>query len=336
MKIKLNILLFLISFNGFSQKNFEKIDENARNMDYSPNKELAKELTKGLTSDIDKVRSIFIWITDNIEYDFELLNNQELQDKVFTSNNTIIEHTLKTKKAICSGYSILFKNLCDKVGVESVSIEGISRQFLDRVKRKNEPDHAWNAVKIDNKWFLLDVTWASGNGLGNNFEKDFNDYWFLTNPKEFFHSHFPTEQKWSLLNKKLNINEFYDLPLIVSNHLFTQGISLITPKNGIIEISNDNKFKFIFTSENIESEISLIGFPGETYASLNNLPAPSDEEYFENIDKYSLMIPSIKLINKTVENKKTTLEYRVIHKSLKNISLSINEKQTAEYKVKWK
>lgn len=91
-------ILILITTKGFSQSDFSKIDEYARSIEYNPNKSLAKELTKNFTTDLEKVRAIFVWITDNIEYDFELFQSPELQEEIYTSTNDVIDHTLNTKK----------------------------------------------------------------------------------------------------------------------------------------------------------------------------------------------------------------------------------------------
>ena len=326
----------MIATNGYSQSDFKKIDEYAKSIDYNENKSLAKELTKNSTTELEKVRAIFIWITDNIEYDFELYQSPELQDELYTSEANVIEHTLKNKKAICSGYSYLFKSLCDEIGIESVYISGFSKQFLDGFEKKPIPDHAWNAVKINNKWYLLDATWASGNGFGNHFEKGFDEYWFLTNPKEFIYNHYPVEQKWTLLSKDFTIEKFYDLPTLTSHWFFTKGIKVINPKNGILKINSDNKFIFEFETENQDIEISLTGSPWETFATLNDLPEPTDEEFKKDPSKYNLIISSIELINKKVDGKKITFQYNVIHRTLRNVTLSIDGFQTAEYKVEWK
>ncbi|MWW26820.1 transglutaminase domain-containing protein [Algibacter lectus] len=329
-------ILLLVATNGYSQSDFTKIDEYARSIIYNSDKPLAKELTKNLKTDLEKVRSIFVWITDNIKYDVKRFRNPELYSKSKDSTTDIIKNTLDTNMAVCGGYAKLFKSLCDDAGIECVYIVGLSRQYLESNEEKTVPDHAWNAVKINGKWFLLDTTWASGTVFGNRFEKAFDEYWFLTNPKEFFYSHYPTEQKWTLLNEKYNREKFYDLPATISHNLFTQGITVINPENGTIKIGTDNKFVFVVKVDNIETEISLLGSPWETYASLNNLPKPSNEEYLNDIDKYSLLIPSIELTNKTIKGNIITLEYKVIHRTLENISLSVNGTQTADYKVEWK
>lgn len=84
------------------------------------------------------------------------------------------------------------------------------------------------------------------------------------------------------------------------------------------------------------TDVSIYGSPWETYATLNDLPEPTDEEFKKNPSNYNLIIPSIELINKKIDGNKVTLEYNVIHSTLNSISLSINGMQTAEYKVEWK
>jgi len=329
-------ILLLVSQTIFSQTNFEKTDEYARNIEYNPDKSLAKELTKNCSSEMEKVRSIFVWITDNIAYDFDLYQNPTLQQELYVTSENVIQNTLDSKKAICSGYSLLFKSLCDEIGIECVSIDGYSRQFLDGFNEKTEPDHAWNAVKINNKWYLLDATWASGNGFGNRFEKGFDEYWFLTNPKEFIYTHFPLDSKWTLLNQNYDKEYFYDLPVLTSHWFFTKGVKVIEPKNGILEIGSDNKFSFEIERINNETEISFIATPWHTYATLNNLPEPTDEEFKKDPDKYNLVVPSIELLNKKTDGNKTKFEFIAKHKKIKTIILSIDGNQTAEYKVKWK
>ena len=44
----------------------------------------------------------------------------------------------------------------------------------------------------------------------------------------------------------------------------------------------------------------------------------------------------VDLTNKTIKGNTIILEYKVIHRTLENISLSVNGIQTADYKVEWK
>lgn len=56
-------------------------------------------------------------------------------------------------KALCEGYSRAFEYLCQSVGIECVCISGTARSSL------GGGGHMWNMVKLDDKWYHVDVTW---------------------------------------------------------------------------------------------------------------------------------------------------------------------------------
>ena len=87
-----------------------------------------------------------------------------------------------------------------------------------------ESDHAWIVVRINEKWRLFDVTWASGSANtsreGNiKSTNNFDDYWFIVNPREFIFTHLPEQSSWQLLPlaERLNITQFESLPYIRSS-----------------------------------------------------------------------------------------------------------------------
>ena len=53
------------------------------------------------------------------------------------------------KKAICGGYSKAFSYLCDKVGIETITVTGDA----------DGEAHMWNMVKLDGEWYNVDCTW---------------------------------------------------------------------------------------------------------------------------------------------------------------------------------
>ena len=60
-------------------------------------------------------------------------------------------------KAVCEGYSKLFQILCYRFGLNCTTVSGTVE----------EGGHMWNAVKPDQDWMMVDVTWddAKDNGL---------------------------------------------------------------------------------------------------------------------------------------------------------------------------
>jgi len=94
---------------------------------------------------------------ENIRYDYAALAATDLSDpKMSTSRN--LEDPLFNDTAICAGYADLFKNAMSYVGIESKEIRG----YVDAVGNPNaEPgqaNHVWNQVKLEGKWYNLDIT----------------------------------------------------------------------------------------------------------------------------------------------------------------------------------
>ena len=65
----------------------------------------------------------------------------------------------------------------------------------------NIPNHSWNAVKLNNKWYLCDATWSAGYTDMSTFlfEYEFDNSFFLMEPKRFSKTHQPVDEKWTLL-----------------------------------------------------------------------------------------------------------------------------------------
>lgn len=56
-------------------------------------------------------------------------------------------------EAVCSGYTMAFKLLCDQYGIPCLRIVGGTEEGSDQ-------DHAWNYVQLeDGRWYAVDTTW---------------------------------------------------------------------------------------------------------------------------------------------------------------------------------
>src|SRR5690606_12898203 len=120
----------------------------------------------------------------------------------------------KNKKTMCTGYAYLIKEMCFLANIESKIIDGYGRTTASNVDSLETINHSWNAVKLNNKWYLCDATWSSGYTLNNYlFIKDYNDGYFLTDPILFATNHYPIDKKW-FLNITLEQSEFESPPLV--------------------------------------------------------------------------------------------------------------------------
>ena len=117
---------------------------------------------------------------------------------------------------MCEDYSRLFKAMCDETGLESVMVTGNARDFYKPYRNAHDNPHAWNAVKIDGEWYLLDATWAAGytNPEVTKFTRKLMPGFFMTQPEWFVQGHFPDEEQWQLLDRPVDKKSFSKLPLI--------------------------------------------------------------------------------------------------------------------------
>src|SRR6266496_1666864 len=166
MKLLASIVLVLITNLVFSQPrsvNLSNVEELTSPVT------LAKLLTASDTTDHQKVRSIFRWITDNIAFNVKSFQNHGrvssadywLEEDDDTSavlkplNERVAEIVLKRRTAVCDGYARLFKTLCDCAGIRCEIITGYAKTNINRIGVQFRSNHKWNAVFIDSNWYLL-------------------------------------------------------------------------------------------------------------------------------------------------------------------------------------
>jgi hypothetical protein len=136
---------------------------------------------------------------------------------------------------VCGGYSDLFTALARAAGLEAESITGYGKGHAYEV---GEPiagpaNHAWNAVKIDGEWRLVDCTWGAGTVEDDSYVKRFNPFYFLTPPLAFSWLHFPVDPRWQLRDPPLSLAEFEALPL-VRHPFFEYGLDLVSHPFAVI------------------------------------------------------------------------------------------------------
>lgn len=168
---------------------------------------LAKYLTDPFSRDDEKARVIFRWVAENIDYDVKGFFSGKIDRE---SSGDI----LKSRKAVCEGYSGLFEQLARAAGLEVVSISGYAKGYgySSGGKIPDRTNHAWNAVKIGGAWKLLDCTWGAGHvGDQREYVRKFTPHYFFTPPSEFIYDHFPEDPRWQLLEKPVTRDEFRSL-----------------------------------------------------------------------------------------------------------------------------
>lgn len=170
-------------------------------------KSLAKKITARAQSDSEKVYAIYHWMATNISYDNELRLNTDLQREIYVSEENVIKNVLERRKALCGGFAFLFREFCQNVGISAEVVHGFTKDYSSKVPEDRTPTHTWNVVKLNDRWELLDITWAVAHGQSNIPD----DFWYLTPPRDFIYSHYPEDTRWILLPSYISLTEFYSV-----------------------------------------------------------------------------------------------------------------------------
>ncbi|HOT07117.1 MAG: Transglutaminase-like superfamily protein [Methanosaeta sp. PtaB.Bin039] len=189
---------------------------------------LSDYLTRTARNDREKARALFRWVTENVNYDMGGLTSGQPAD-------TSAAAVLKSRRSICGGYTDLFSALAQSAGLEAVSISGYAKGYDYRVGDvfPDEANHAWNAVRLDGAWYLLDTTWGAGYVDAGRYIRQFEDFYFLTPPEQFAYTHYPLDSSWQLLADPISKQEFEDRAY-QKPAFFKAGLRLIRPRNGTI------------------------------------------------------------------------------------------------------
>jgi len=300
------VLFFLVTVGpAFSQ-----------NTNSSSLKLLSSRITRGLSEPRKKLDAIFYWVTDNIEYDVAIyskwLSGHNMYEDFDLNYRDSIEYNeavanivANRKKAVCDGYARLFKSLCNHAGIPCEVVNGMAKGVIND---ELQP-HAWNAVRLSGKWYLIDPTWASGH-VTDTFTKELDMFYYLTPPEKMFLNHLPDEQKWTLLDKSFNAERFSQSP-IANIEVIKNGLIDYYPKTKTIMLRPGESatvwLLFDKSPSDLDIEISAKGWP-ETRASRLNIELTEkvrdslygiDPDYFKEIEK--IQIVSKKVIQNKVE-----------------------------------
>ena len=200
-------------------------------------KSLAKYLSSAAQTDAQKARAMFIWLTDKIAYDADSFRRGGYGD-------SSPRGVLKNRKAVCQGYAELFNALAAQMGLESYIVSGYAKGYGYRVGENMSTNHAWNAVKINGIWRLVDATWGAGSVDHNyKFAKKLQAYYFFPSPSDLIFTHFPEDNRWQLLDRSLTAAEFAPM-VALRPDAFALGIRPLSHLGGYIEAEDSLTITF--------------------------------------------------------------------------------------------
>ncbi|CAM1345621.1 transglutaminase domain-containing protein [Tenacibaculum amylolyticum] len=273
-KIAALLLIFLCGVT-FSQNEIEIQKTIRAYPTINSSQELLQAIKRDFKSDFIRVKALYTWITLNITYEYAssftiqapeqivYFNEEDLARRIKMNNDKLVEKTIKTKRGVCKHMALTLQKLCDLLGLENELIKGYVRNAPEDIgitpKYKN---HVWNAVKIYNRWVLIDATY--GIDYDKKKYRQACSYTYFDTPIDKLSlTHYPSDPKWIQFLEQIPMKRFSEYPMFWNTFLSTEA-ELISPKIGKL-ISHKNIIFLTFKDLDDTTKITY-KFEGDTYA----------------------------------------------------------------------
>ncbi|WAR22641.1 HIL-like protein, partial [Mya arenaria] len=236
--------------------------------------------------------------------------------------------SFKNKKGT---YARIYETLCGYAGLYCTVLTGFAKGLDYRPGDKfkgTEYNHSWNAVNIDENWYLVDSHWAtryliSEKNQPENLVYEYDDFYFMTDPEQLIYSHWAQKAEWQMLAHPLTLQEFEELPLVKS-YFFKCGMFFISHQKGVVQTRKGN--------------ISItVGFVKPTNFTYKIVLAENGDEMYQGnkLKSYGLQETRHNQASFTLRAPKTGSFYLTIFAQLLTGDIGVKNVFTAaaEYKV---
>ncbi len=313
---QLFIFFFLIGFS-ISAQDFVSVDNLVLQYPrYSEPEDLAKRIARDFKDDRSKVRAIYRWLTHNIRYDldayykpkrlitFMYKTEEDRLREIQKIKDQIVKEAFLRKLGVCEEYAQSFKKVADLLNIEAEVVKGYVRNSASEIGRvPRATNHAWNTVKVNNQWMVLDATWAAGYVLNGKWVKKYNEYFFDMPPKKIGKTHYPDSKKWKIIWNSGPIEKFYNQP-IYAHRFLSSPMEVMNPVEGKI-YTNDSR-DIVLQIKNLSPEIRLYyNYKGQQYSKRPKI------SYKENIAYITIQNPRRNTDLYLFLNRSLALEYKV-------------------------
>ncbi len=162
--------------NKFSTRDVKEMDIKAE--------EILQNIIEPEYTEIEKTLAIYNYITENVDYDYKMLEFDQrmrkdaryflfLEGHSNKSSYSIINKRILSKhssfngimkgKAVCQGYANMMHYMLTKENIELREIGCIATPITEEQELEDkEIDHSVIRVKTDNEWYYYDPTWDVG------------------------------------------------------------------------------------------------------------------------------------------------------------------------------
>lgn len=133
---------------------------------WSARRALAEIIKPGMTK-VDQAHAIYDYLTRTVVYDSELL---DLYNSVGGDTSVLkkyrgfyLEGALLDEKSVCDGIAKAYSLMCNMMEITAIRVSGNILKDMDGDGVAETPGtaHAWNKIRIDKQWYVVDATSGS-------------------------------------------------------------------------------------------------------------------------------------------------------------------------------
>ncbi len=200
------------------------------------------------TDPMRRLKAVHDYVANRTAYDVQALRTRNFPPQ---DAQTVLDSRI----AVCAGYAQLVQAIGEAAGLEVVVVVGKTRGGSDL-------GHAWNAAKLDGKWYLLDATWDAGSVDGDTFTKSYGTRYLMTPPDAFLYDHFPEQTKWQLRDEPMSFGDFLRRPDLEPS-FFAYGFELVSPTRSSIS-TKERSVSVVLKNPN-DFEVHAQSYAGESW-----------------------------------------------------------------------
>ncbi|CAF1205985.1 unnamed protein product [Adineta steineri] len=184
---------------------------------------------------IDRAWIVFYWVSQNIEYDVEAYFSGNIHHQTAAD-------IFASRKGVCDAFGTIFETLCTAVQIECKKISGYAKGYSFKMGQKSftRTNHAWNVLRLEEHWYLVDSTWGAGHlDTNNHNQKELNSFYFLVPPEQMIYRHLPEDSQWQLLMSSISMDDFIHLPYVLPA-FFEHNLDIVSPHHSNTALFNSN------------------------------------------------------------------------------------------------
>jgi hypothetical protein len=133
---------------------------------------LTQMLIAPAKNDQEKAWLVYRWVAGRVSYD------DSASAKLGAAARRSTEHMMNYPRGTCAVYAHLAHAMFKLAGLESKLIYGEVKTSADS-SRRGRLSHAWNAVRLDGRWWTIDTTWGAGYLSESGFVRQESDVFFM-------------------------------------------------------------------------------------------------------------------------------------------------------------